>query len=182
MLIEFVCYFSQVVRFTPIVIGFCVLLFQAAQGADQQRLSVVDYFLLLPPNTFEGQQPWLEIMKEPGGGLIDTANGYSRCTGDGAQPAFQVALFRFADGRSLLAVSSGELEGPDSVFLEFYELGRDRRMHKVSRKIFPVPDGDNREFILPEKGRIVVVKEGKKGKISRRFEWDGTRFLLKEKG
>jgi hypothetical protein len=164
-------------RFTPHLVCLGILLSQAMHGADQQRSSVVDYFLLLPTDTFEGSPAeWLKFMSESGGGVVDKANGYLSCTGDGAQPAFQVALFRFNDGRPLLAVCSGELEGPDSVFLDFFELGTDGRIHKVSRGVFPIRDGNGRKFILPQKGRTVVVTDGKSGKILRRVEWDGTKF------
>jgi hypothetical protein len=98
------------------------------------------------------------------------------CTGDGAQPEFAVALFRFTDGRPLLAMSTGELEGKDSMFLVFYELGKDDRMHGTSRKIFPIPDGGNSQFILPKKGRVITVKNAQTGKVLAQFEWNGATF------
>jgi hypothetical protein len=60
-------------------------------------------------------------LRQPKCGVVDLANGYMSCTGDGAQPEFEVALFRYRDGRPLLAICQGELEGPDSVYLEFFE-------------------------------------------------------------
>jgi hypothetical protein len=150
-------------------------------GADQKHLSIVDYFLLLPPDTFEGASPssWLTFLKQPGSGSIDTADGYMNCTGDGAQPEFELALFRFTDGRPLLAMSTGELEGRNSMFLVFYELGKDNRMHVASRKIFPIRDGDNWQFILPKKGRIITLKNAKTGKVLSQFEWNGSTFEKK---
>jgi hypothetical protein len=79
----------------------------------------------------------------------------------------------------LLAVCSGELEGEDSLFLVFYELGRDNRMRVASRKILPIQDGGNRQFILPKQGRIVTVKNVKTGKVLYRYEWNGSTFERK---
>jgi hypothetical protein len=150
-------------------------------ATDQKHLSVVDYFVLLPPDTFEGASPssWLTFLKQPDSGSIDTTNGYMSCTGDGAQPEFEVALFRFTDGRPLLAMSTGELEGRDSMFLVFYELGTDNRLHKASRRIFPVGDGGNRQFILPKKGRTITVKNAQTAKVLSQFEWNDASFQRK---
>ena len=49
-------------------------------------------------------------------------------------------------------------------------------MHKVSRKIFPIRDGDDRQFILPKKGRTIIVKSAKTTKVLSRFEWNGAKF------
>ena len=130
-----------------LVLILCTFLSHSLYSADQPHLTVVDCFLSLPTDTFEGPPAeWLKFIKQPaGGGAIDIANGYLSCTGDGAQPPFEVALFRFSDGRPLLAVCSGELEGQDSLFLVFYELGRDNQMRVASRKIFPIQDRGNRQ-------------------------------------
>lgn len=169
-------------RLYSIVLIVCSFWPQGGYGADQKHLSVVDYFVLLPADTFEGASPssWLTFLKQPSSGSIDTANGYISCTGDGAQPEFEVALFRFTDGRPLLAMSTGELEGKDSMFLTFYELGKGQQMRKASRKIFPVSDGDNRQFILPKIGRTVTVKNARTGKTIEQFEWNGSTFERKQ--
>jgi hypothetical protein len=66
--------------------------------AAEKKMTVVDYFLLLPPKFFEGPPAdWLDFLKQPKSGVLDIANGYMSCTGDGAQPRFQVALFRYRD-------------------------------------------------------------------------------------
>ena len=168
-------------RLSSLVLLLCIFGSQELQSADQEHLSVVDYFVLLPSDTFEGASPssWLTFLKQPGSGSIDTANGYMSCTGDGAQPEFEVALFRFTDGRPLLAMSTGELEGRDSMFLVFYELGTDNRMHKASRRIFPIADGGNRQFILPKEGRTITVKNAQTAKVQSRFEWNGATFQPK---
>ncbi|HEX6566603.1 MAG TPA: hypothetical protein VF020_20095 [Chthoniobacterales bacterium] len=165
-------------RLSSLVLLLYSFLSQGLHGADHKHLSVVDYFVLLPSDTFEGASPssWLTFLKQPGSGVIDTANGYMSCTGDGAQPEFEVALFRFSDGRPLLAMSTGELEGKNSTYLTLYELGKDNRMHKASRKIFPIDDGDNWQFILPKTGRRIVVRNAKTGKLLEEFQWNGSTF------
>src|SRR5215472_15302495 len=61
-----------------LVLVFCYFWSPGLHGADQKHLSIVDYFVLLPPDTFEGASPssWLTFLKQPGSGSIDTANGY----------------------------------------------------------------------------------------------------------
>jgi hypothetical protein len=161
----------------------CVLLFSlcVVDGAEKQRLTVVDYFLLLPRDYFEGTpQSWLFFLRQPKCGVVDLANGYISCTGDGAQPEFEVALFRYRDGRPLLAVCAGELEGPDSVYLDFRELGSDGKMKQVRRSIFPVADAGNDQggwsFQLPREGKTILVRSSRGGKILRKLTWNGEKF------
>ncbi|MEO6053979.1 MAG: hypothetical protein ABIP97_08215 [Chthoniobacterales bacterium] len=138
-------------------------------GADY--FSIVDYFRLLPENALETPAAsWLPLCD-----VIDKTNGYMHCPGDGAQAEFEVALFRFKDGRPLLAISSGELEGCNSLFLEFYQLGKDAHMKRTPRGIFPIKDGDGRQFKLPRNGRTISILN-KSGKVLNRFTWDGTKF------
>src|SRR5436190_21110660 len=94
-----------------------------ANEATQEKKTVVDYFLLLPAEQFEAPPAaWLRHMRD-GLGTIDTANGFLHCQGDGGQPNFDVALFRYKNGKPLIALCTGELEGDDDVFLYFYEPG-----------------------------------------------------------
>jgi hypothetical protein len=168
--------------FVVIILGFSAVITGAA---DEKKLTVVDYFLLLPERTFEAPpRAWLQNAE------IDKQNGYMNVSGDGAQPSFQVALFRYRDGRPLVAVCSGELEGDDSVALEFYELGADGTMHKAPRKIFPIGDqwssGDYNakyqdfRFELPRRGRTILVRSAKSKKVLHNVTWNGEKFL-KEK-
>lgn len=135
---------------------------------EKEKMSVLDYFLLLPPDTFEGPAySCLNVMRA-NGELIDKENGYMSCPGDGAQPEFELALFRYRDGRPLLALCNGELEGADSVQLQFFELGSDAKMQKISRAILPGTHIKNEpgmgyakqggQFELPRKGRTILVR------------------------
>ena len=164
--------------FVVIVLGFSAAVTRAA---DKEKLTVVDYFLLLPEKTFEAPaKAWLQNAE------IDKQNGYMEVSGNGAQPSFQIALFRYRDSRPLLAIYSGALEGDDSVALEFYQLGTDGKMHKAPRKIFPIGDqGSSGEyeakcedfrFELPRRGRTILVRSAKSKKILHKVMWNGEQF------
>ena len=91
----------------------------------------------------------------------------------------------------MLAICSGELEGDDSVALEFFELGADRKMHKASRRIFPIGDQwssgepdkkyEDFRFELPRKGRTVVVRNAKTKKILHKVTWNGEKFVVEQR-
>jgi hypothetical protein len=148
------------------------------RAAEARRLTVVDYYLQLPDKTFErSAKEWLMFLRQPNSGSYDPANGYLSCTGDGAQPPFEVALFRYQNDRPLLAVCQGELEGKNSKYLTFYELGLSGRMHEVKRSIFPIADEKGCLFELPRKGRTVIVRTEKGGKLKAKYTWDGERFV-----
>ena len=167
------------------------------RNAEQEKVTIVDYFLLLPPKNFEAPlSAWLRHMRTGGvfypceefehpGNLVDEKNGYLRCSGDGAQPEFEVALFRHRDGRPLLAVCSGELEGNDSVYLTFFELGPDGKMQEIKHSMFPGAERDydsevgegkgEWRFVLPREGRTIAVRMEKGKKI--KFTWTGEKFV-----
>lgn len=172
---------QRVTIFTVVVVGLCLSL--SLRGADEKKMTVVDYFLLLPDKTLEAPpRAWLGNAQ-----VIDKQNGYISITGDGAQPSFQVALFRYRDGRPLLALCSGELEGDDSVTLDFFELGAGGKMHKASRRVFPIGDRwssgeyeskyEDLQFELPRQGRTILVRSQKSGKVLRKFTWNGEKFV-----
>jgi hypothetical protein len=160
------------------LLALCAIVPPLLQAAEPKRQTVVDYFLLLPWKDYFEDKPenLLRFLRQPKCGMVDEVNGYLSCIGDGAQPGFQVALFRYRDGRPLLAVSMGELEGPDSKFLELFEQGKDGTMKKAARAIFPVGDGKGRQFVLPRHGRTVLVRDEKSGVVRQKFTWDGERF------
>jgi hypothetical protein len=100
---------------SKITIGFDQENRAAIRNVEQEKMSIVDYFLLLPPDLFEGPPPvWLRHAQtgghtylceaEPREKDVDEKNGYMSCGGDGAQASFDVALFRYRDGRPLLAL------------------------------------------------------------------------------
>ena len=174
-------------------------------SAEQEKVSIIDYFLLLPEE-FEGPPlDWLRYMRtggsrlyvcdtKPPSNVIDDKNGYMECDGWDA-PGFEVALFRHRDGRPLLALCSGEVEEDDSVtrsvHLHFFELGADNKMHEIIHSMFPGAqrqyhqrsDDDwggegkgNWQFDLPREGRTVVVHARKSGRLLHKFTWNGEKF------
>jgi len=154
--------------------------------SDPEPPSVVDYMLLLPSDTFEGPAAsWLYVMRA-NGNTIDKKNGYMSCPGDGAQPEFELALFRYRDGRPLLALCSGELEGEDSVSLRFYELGANGKMQPIDHWMFPIPDVSynpetastktNWKFKVPHTGKTITIESPKGMKTLYKLTWNGERF------
>ena len=169
-----------------IFVAIISALLLSVRAADEKKMTVIDYYLLLPDKTSETPaRNWLNNAS-----VIDKQKGYISISGDGAQPSFDVALFRYRDGRPLLAICSGELEGDDSVALEFFELGPDAKMHKASRKIFPIGDRwssgeyDKRyedfRFELPRRGRTVLVRSAKTKKILHKVTWNGEKFVAEK--
>lgn len=169
--------------FVGLALGLCLPF--ALRGADEKKMTVVDYFLRLPDKTLEAPpRAWLGNAQ-----VIDKQNGYISIAGDGAQPSFQVALFRYRDPAraGLLALCSGELEGDDSVTLDFFELGSDGKMHKASRRIFPIGDRwssgeydkkyEDFRFELPRHGRTVLVRSAKTKKVLHKVTWNGEKFV-----
>ena len=162
----------------PFLIPLAILSSPFTHAADAKRLTIVDYYLQLPDKTFEGPaKDWLAFLKQPKCGTIDVANGYMNCTGDGAQPPFEVALFRFKDDKPLLAVCQGELEGKNSKFLAFYEPGFGGHLHEVKRSIFPIDNEKGYVFELPRKGRTIVVRSEKDSKAKAKYTWNGEKFV-----
>ena len=150
---------------------------------EPEPVSIVDYFLLLPDDALELRpRHWFHNETS-----VDKKNGYLTGGGDGAQPPFEAALFRYRDGRPLLALCEGELEGDDRVSLEFFEMGSDGKMRKAPRKIFPIndqwvsdePDKKYKDFRfeLPRHGGTVLVRSAKTKKILHRVAWNGEKFV-----
>ncbi|MBV9618501.1 MAG: hypothetical protein JO201_04745 [Verrucomicrobia bacterium] len=152
---------------------------------EAESVSIVDYFLLLPDDTLETRpRHWMHNAT-----VVDKKNGYMSVSGDGAQPSFEVALFRHRDGRPLLAVCQADLESDDPrcVSVEFFDLGADGKMQKVDRKIFPVRDqwdsGEQNKkyedfrFIFPRQGRTILVRNAKTKKILHKVTWNGEKFI-----
>jgi hypothetical protein len=150
-----------------------------------EPVSIVDYFLLLPDDALELRpRHWMLYAT-----VLDKKNGFMSVDGDGAQPNFEVALFRYRDGRPLLAVCQAELESDDPrcVSVEFYELGVGGKMKKADRNIFPVHDqwdsGEQNKkyedfrFLFPRQGRTILVRSAKTKKVLYKVTWNGEKFV-----
>jgi hypothetical protein len=194
-----------------VTIGFDQENRAAIRNVEQEKMSIVDYFLLLPADQFEGPPSvWLRHARtgghaylceaEPRERNVDEKNGYISGGGDGAQSSFDVALFRYRDGRPLLALCHAgepEVEEENSVYsyLSFFELGADGKMHQItpmsddssfSLALFPgvqreydrwLAEGKGDwEFVLPRKGKTILVRAPKTKKILHKFTWNGEKF------
>jgi len=177
---------------SKITIGFDQENRAAIRNVEQEKMSIVDYFLLLPADLFEGPPSvWLRHAQTGGHAYlceaelreknIDEKNGYMSCGGDGAQSSFDVALFRYRDGRPLLALCHAgepEVEEENSVYsyLSFFELGADGKMHEIERSMLPRTVRGNSEFVLPRQGRTILVRAPKSKKALHKFSWNGEKF------
>ena len=156
---------------------------------EMEPVSIWNYFLLLPDDALV--TPPRHFFGRPT--VVDKKNGYMSNGGpDGAQSSFEVALFRYRDGRPLLAVCQAEdgeggSDDPRCVSVEFFDLGADGKMKKLDRKIFPVRDEwdsgeqdkkyEDFRFILPRPGRTVLVRSAKAKKILHKVTWNGEKFV-----
>ncbi len=134
---------------------------------------IVEYFLRLPKDTLEAPpKAWLT---DAG---IDRANGFIAVAGDGAQPSFQVVLFRFRDGTPLLALGEEQLESESSrlIYLRFFTQAWDGNMREVKRSEFPEKAAQHHYFELPHHGRTIVVRDERSGRVLQRLTWDGSKF------
>jgi hypothetical protein len=156
---------------------------------EAEPVSILDYFLLLPDDTLEvPPRHWRQYAN-----VIDKKNGFMSVEGDGAQPNFQVALFRYRNGRPLLAVCQAggeadlEIDDTRCASVQFFDLGADGKMKKLDRKIFPVRDvWDSGElnkkyqdfrFIFRRQSRTVLVLSAKTEKLLHKVTWNGEKFI-----
>jgi hypothetical protein len=168
-----------------ITIGFDQERRASIRKAEPQETSIIDYFVALPPRTFEDTAlKMLRFIRKPST-VIDKKNGYIRCKGDGAQGDFEVALFRYRDRRPLVAVSTGSTEEEKGTYLQFFEARADGKMQKSADSLFPIPDVGRAEhggpsgkwqFDLPRYGKTILVRNARSGKILHKITWNGERF------
>ncbi len=156
-----------------VVIAACVM----PSGADAApkkaavktaRRSVLDYFRLLPNMSESGDRESLIGKNSPH--LIDNGNDYMQVTGDGAQPSFQIAVFRYR-GRDLVAVSS-VIGGPDY----FFDLWRyERKKWKNVTSSVALAENSSLHFVLPRRGTTIKVFR-RNGTLAAQLLWKNGRF------
>ena len=102
---------------SKITIGFDQENRAAIRNVEQEKMSIVDYFLLLPADLFEGPpSAWLRHTQtgghaylceaEPREKNIDEKNGYMSCGGDGAQASFERRAFSLSRWATIARVLS----------------------------------------------------------------------------
>ena len=141
-----------------------VLTASAVSAQSKGPKTVRDYFMLLPGNYFSldccggystkaGKEKYLKQYLD----VEDTANGYMKGWGDGAQDAFEMALFKKPDGSYLIGfytLGEGDLEDvPYTVFLQ-YSAGK---WTDVSKTAVPNYDPKKNIYQLPRNGTTVEV-------------------------
>jgi hypothetical protein len=144
-----------------IVIAMAVLSVSAQSKGPK---TVRDYFMLLPGKYFsldccggkstkEGKEKYLKQYLD----VEDTANGYMKGWGDGAQEAFEMALFKRPDGAYMIGfytIGEGDVEDvPNTVFLQY----RAGRWTDVSKTAVPNYNPKKNIYQLPRNGTTVEV-------------------------
>jgi hypothetical protein len=161
----------------------------AAAQAKQPK-TVRDYFMALPDKYFsldccmslprsKRKAAYLKTYLE----IEDNANGFMRAGGDGAQEAFEMALFKRPDGSYLIAFytegEGGVGDTPWTVFLN-YKAGR---WTDISRSVAPNYNKHKFIYVLPRKGTTVQVfaaeenADGYKGKKLYNLRWKNGKFV-----
>jgi hypothetical protein len=174
-----------------IVLIFAVTAISAQSKAPK---TVRDYFLLLPSKYFsldccmestpkKSKEKYLEQYLD----VEDTANGYMKGNGDGAQEAFEMALFKKTDGSYLIGFytigEGGVEEVPYTVFLQY----RAGRWTDVSKTVIPGYAPTKRIYQIPRQGTTVEVFEKdeaasdfNKGKKLHDLVWKNGKFAVKK--
>lgn len=146
--------------------GFITVIFAALSVTSQSKgpRTVRDYFMLLPAKVFSiecclertpklSKEAYLKKYLE----IEDPANGYMKGGGDGAQEAFEMALFKKPDGSYLIGiytVGEGGVEEVPFVFFLQYKAGR---WTDVSKTVIPGYDPLTRIYQLPRHGTTIEV-------------------------
>jgi hypothetical protein len=153
--------------------------------SNSPETTIIDYVGQLPREAFEGTPSDALRFIRGSGSIVDKKNGYIRCKGDGGQGDFEVALFRYRDGRPLIVVSTGNTEEGKWTYLQFFELGPDGKMQRMPDGIFPLADSGRGEdgqgsgkwqFELPRYGKTILVRNPDSGKILHKITWTGENF------
>jgi hypothetical protein len=146
-----------------------------ASAADK---GIADYFLELPPQDFE-THPALLLERIRRGdarnSFIDSRNGFMYVQGDGELIQLEIALFRYANGRPLLAIASAEYADNNFSYLSFFT-EKGSKMVPVNRAILPVGDSSDLRFELPRMGLTLIVRDSS-GNVVSRWTWNRTSFI-----
>ncbi|HEX9998725.1 MAG TPA: hypothetical protein VGB45_16440 [Abditibacterium sp.] len=145
--------------------------------AKEVRRTVVDYFRLLPRDAgiFEAENRESLIGRDVPH-LIDRKNDYMQVMGDGAQPSFQIAVFRYR-GRDLVAVSSDSRVGDYSFNLWRFDKRRWKKVTSSVSSLILAKD-DNLHFVLPRYGTTIKVFRHN-GTLAAQLFWENGSFGAK---
>jgi hypothetical protein len=147
-----------------------------ASAADKD---IADYFRALPNQKFtEGSPSYLlDLISQPGGlgnSFIDSRNGFIFLDG-GPLIDLQIALFRYANQRPLLAIAWGNYFEDSFTHLSFYTESYGE-MVPVGRAILPFRDSANLRFELPPDWHDAGLPRCS-GKIPSQWTWNREQFV-----
>ncbi len=154
--------------------------------AQTRRLSVIDYFNLLPSygisdsTTRKERRELLQFGTDPDTNpTIDVRSDYLLIHPD-SSPAEQIAVFRAHGKSDVVAVSMPDSESDYNNFA-LYRL-QNGKLRDVTRQMLPVPLRiDNFLYVLPENGTTIRVFKFNLGDVSGRhafdLQWRGGRFV-----
>ena len=154
--------------------------------AQTRRLSVIDYFNLMPSygigdsTTPKERRELLQFGTDPNTNpTIDVRNDYLLIHPD-SSPAEQIAVFRARGKSDVVAVSMPDSESDYNDFA-LYRL-QNGKLRDVTRQMLPVPLRiDNFLYVLPENGTVIRVFKFNLGDASGRhafdLQWRGGRFV-----
>lgn len=177
-----------------LAIVFLILAVPAGYAQSKAPKTVRDYFMLLPAKVFSiecclertpklSKEAYLTKYLE----IEDTANGYMKGGGDGAQEAFEMALFKKPDGSYLIGfytVGEGGVEEVPFAFFLQYKAGR---WTDVSKTVIPGYDPLTRIYQIPRHGTTIEVfqkdeaaDDFNKGKKLHDLLWKNGKFTIKK--
>jgi hypothetical protein len=150
--------------YTSFIFIALVLTASAVSAQSKGPKTVRDYFMLLPGQYFsldccmestpkKSKEKYLKQYLD----VEDTANGYMKGGGDGAQDGFEMALFKKPDGSYLIGfynIGEGDVEDvPNTVFLQY----RAGKWTDVSKTAVPNYNPKKNIYQLPRNGTTVEV-------------------------
>ena len=94
--------------------------------------------------------------------------------GDGAQASFQIALFRYANRRPLIAIAWGGYMTPDYTTLSFYTESCGEMVQWVGRSF---QSGIPRASVRATPDRMTLVFRNARGKVLSQGTWNRSRFV-----
>ena len=150
--------------------------------AQARRLSVIDYFNLLPSLGIGGEgsrREKRELLEAENHPLIDVRHDYMMVHPD-SSPAEQIVVFRSRNKADLIADSLPDFESDYNAFTLFRL--QDGRLRNVTRRMLPVPPNTaHLLYELPRFGSTIRVFRFNSDTASRRpvfdLQWRGGRFV-----
>jgi hypothetical protein len=156
----------------------------AAQSSGPK--TVADFLPLVPECYMAGYDLRFreELLRgERLGVVVDIRNGYISYDASDNPSGFEFAIFRKSTGRYLVAYSTGAFHDPElgkelgnwpTLLLLSYEGGRWR---DITRESLPVAFDEKLAYVLPRRGRVIEVWDGRGRKLYT-LTWRNDRLCL----